>query len=76
MEKLVIIALFCNFNSDKQRITKQTPMITEDKVTEIFCVIDEFCKNFDAENGQKSFERVSLARWKMPQKPQRAVGCK
>ena len=51
-------------------------MITEDKVTEIFCVIDEFCKNFDAENGQKSFERVSLARWKMPQEPQRAVGCK
>lgn len=24
-------------------------MITNDKVTEIFCVIDEFCKNFDAE---------------------------
>lgn len=24
-------------------------MITEDKVIEIFCVIDEFCKNFDAE---------------------------
>lgn len=24
-------------------------MITEDKVTEIFCVIDEFCKKFDAE---------------------------
>ena len=24
-------------------------MITEDKVTEIFCVIDEFYKNFEAE---------------------------
>ena len=24
-------------------------MITKDKVTNIFCVIDEFCKNFDAE---------------------------
>ena len=24
-------------------------MITEDKVTEIFCVIDEFCKNFSSE---------------------------
>jgi hypothetical protein len=24
-------------------------MITEDKVTEFFCVIDEFCKNLGAE---------------------------
>ena len=24
-------------------------MITTDKVTEIFCVLDEFCKNLDAE---------------------------
>ena len=24
-------------------------MIAEDKVTEIFCIIDEFCKNFYAE---------------------------
>lgn len=24
-------------------------MITNDKVTEIFCIIDEFCKNLDAE---------------------------
>ena len=29
-------------------------MITKDKVTEIFCIIDEFCKHFDAENAQKS----------------------
>ena len=28
-------------------------MITKDKVTEIFCIIDEFCKHFDAENAQK-----------------------
>ena len=25
-------------------------MITKDKVTEIFCIIDEFCKHFDEEN--------------------------
>ena len=24
-------------------------MITKDKVTEIFCIIDEFCKNLDSE---------------------------
>lgn len=28
-------------------------MITKDKVTEIFCIIDEFCKHFNAENAQK-----------------------
>ena len=28
-------------------------MITKDKVTEIFCIIDEFCKYFEQENGKK-----------------------
>ena len=28
-------------------------MITKDKVTEIFCIIDEFCKHFDEENAKK-----------------------
>ena len=28
-------------------------MISKDKVTEIFCIIDEFCKHLDAENAQK-----------------------
>ena len=28
-------------------------MITEDKVTEIFCIIDEFCIFFEQENGKK-----------------------
>ena len=27
-------------------------MITEDKVTEIFCIIDGFCKFFEQENGK------------------------
>ena len=46
---LVITGLFCIFKSDKQIITKLTTMITKDKVTEIFCIIDEFDKNFDLE---------------------------
>ena len=27
-------------------------MITDDKITEIFCTVDEFCKNFDSELGE------------------------
>ena len=29
-------------------------MITDDKITEIFCVVDEFCKEFDKEIDRKS----------------------
>lgn len=39
-------------------------MITEDKVTEIFCVIDEFCKNLMLKyrkDSLKSFRRASVA---------------
>ena len=46
---LVISEICCNF---KELIYKQlqakTSMITEDKVTEIFCMVDDFCKFFDA----------------------------
>ena len=28
-------------------------MITEDKITEIFCAVDEFCKEFDKEVNKK-----------------------
>ena len=33
-------------------------MITKDKVTEIFCIIDEFCKHFDAENAGNLLEDI------------------
>ena len=46
---MVITELFCAFKSDKQIVAKLTTMITKDKVTEIFCIIDEFDKNFDLE---------------------------
>ena len=46
---LVISEICCNF---KELIYKQLQtkiaMITEDKVTEIFCMADDFCKFFDA----------------------------
>ena len=46
---MVIGEICCNF---KELIYKQLQtkiaMITEDKVTEIFCMADDFCKFFDA----------------------------
>lgn len=33
-------------------------MITKEKVTEIFCIIDEFDKNLDVEMRKKSRRRV------------------
>ena len=30
-------------------------MTTDSKVTELFCIIDEFCKHFDAENAGTRF---------------------
>ena len=46
---MVISEICCNF---KELIYKQSQtkivMITEDKVTEIFCMADDFCKFFDA----------------------------
>ena len=46
---MVVTELFCVFKSDKQIVAKLTTMITKDKVTEIFCIIDELDKNFDLE---------------------------
>ena len=45
---LVISKICCNFKVliYKQLQTK-IAMITEDKVTEIFCMADDFCKFFD-----------------------------
>ena len=34
-------------------------MITEDKVTEIFCIADDFCKVFDAQMAKYTFYRVN-----------------
>ena len=31
-------------------------MITEDKITEIFCIADDFCKVFDAQMAKYSFK--------------------
>ena len=36
-------------------------MITEDKVTEIFCIADDFCKEFDVEMARNSLPSTSEA---------------
>jgi hypothetical protein len=46
---MVISECFCNFNVLKVNTLQTTiAIITEDKVTELFCITDNFCKFFDA----------------------------
>ena len=46
---LVISEIYCNFKELKyKQLQTKIAMITEDKVTEIFCMADDFCKFFDA----------------------------
>ena len=66
---MVISEICCNF---KELIYKQLQtkiaMITEDKVTEIFCMSDDFCKFFDAmtakytlkPTGKRKYHRNSM----------------
>ena len=39
-----------------QQITNLFDMTTDCKVTELFCIIDEFCKHFNAENAGNLLE--------------------
>ena len=48
-ENLVISENCCNFIVSKYKgLQTIIAMITEDKVTELFCIADDFCKFFDA----------------------------
>ncbi len=38
--------------------TKKISMITEDKITEIFCIVDDFCKFYDALMAKYTFKVV------------------
>lgn len=52
-ENLVISENCCNFNVLKIKgLQTIIAIITEDKVTEIFCIADDFCKVFDAQMGK------------------------
>ena len=46
---MVIALIICIFIAVNKQVTKQKAMITNDKITEIFCIIDEFDKNLNEE---------------------------
>ncbi len=47
---MVISEIYCNFIMLKYKeIQTKIAMITEDKITEFFCMADDFCKVFDAQ---------------------------
>ena len=48
--------MFCNFIGDFQTVINIFDTTTDYKVTELFCIIDEFCKHFDAENAGNLLE--------------------
>ena len=47
--KLVISQLFCIFIDENQWVIKAQAMIIKDKITEFFCIVEEFNKNLDSE---------------------------
>ncbi len=50
---MVITELFCNFRFDKKRLIENNSTITRNKITGIFCTVDEFSKKFDAEMAER-----------------------
>ena len=56
LKKLVVSQIFCIFIGENQLVTKIFDMTTDYKVTELFYIIDEFCKHFDAENAGNLLE--------------------
>ena len=53
---MVVSQIFCTFMGELQQVTNLFDMTTDCKVTELFCIIDEFCKHFDAENAGNLLE--------------------
>ena len=51
MKKLEVLQIFCTFIDDIQQVANVLDMTADCKVTELFCIIDDFCKHYDAENA-------------------------
>ena len=60
VKKLVVSQIFCTFTGEFQQVTNIFDMTTDYKVTELFCIIDEFCKHFEAENAGNLLEDNSV----------------
>lgn len=56
---MVILLIFSNLAGVKTIITI---MITESKVIEIFCIADDFCKEFDVEVAKKAIRQLPMPR--------------
>ena len=65
---MVISLIICIFIAVNKQVTKQKAMITNDKVTEIFCIIDEFDKNLNEELKNNLRLPSQHSRGKIPQK--------
>ena len=60
-----MVEIFCILIGDLQQVTDIFDMTADYKVTELFCIIDEFCKHFDAENAGNLLEDNSgTKRWR------------
>ena len=53
---MVVSQIFCTFIGENKTVTNIFDMTTGYKVTELFCIIDEFCKHFNAENAGNLLE--------------------
>ena len=61
---MVISENYCNFNVLKiKSLQTIIAIITEDKVTEIFCIADDFCKVFDAQMGKYTIKSNTKRRY-------------
>ena len=59
-----------NFIVENQSITINITMITKDKITEIFCIADDFCKEFELETDKIGLSEKNKGcqrhrRWRM-----------
>ena len=56
MKKLEVLQIFYTFMDDIQRVANVLDMTADCKVTELFCIIDDFFKHYDAENAGNLLE--------------------
>lgn len=59
IKKLVVSQIFCAFIGDLQQITNIFDMTTDYKVTELFCIIDEFA-NILRQKMQENYWKTTV----------------
>ncbi len=56
IENLIISEIFSIFVISTKQITQKIAMITESKITEFFCIADDFCKIFNQKIQKYTFK--------------------